>query len=77
MPLMASIISVISPINSSSVPFIFLSKNYFGLKDTTEVNVSANNQDNTINSDSMTAIKQQIQAENETKQLDYLKDNSN
>lgn len=60
-----------------SVPFIFLSKNYFGLKDTTEVNLSANNQDNTINSDSMTAIKQQIQAENETKQLEYLRDNSN
>lgn len=59
-----------------SVPFIFLSKNYFSLKDTTEVNLSANNQDNTINSDSMTAIKQQIQAENETKQLDYLKDNN-
>ena len=52
------------------MPFIFLSKNYFGLKDTTEVNLSANNQDNTINSESMAAIKQQIEAEKDTKMLD-------
>ena len=53
-----------------SVPFIFLAKNYYSLKDTTEVNLSANNQDNTINSDSMAAIKQQIEAEKDTKLLD-------
>ena len=46
-----------------SVPFIFLSKNYFGLKDTTEVNVSANNQDNTINSETMSVIREQIKSE--------------
>ena len=53
-----------------SVPFIFLAKNYYSLKDTTEVNLSANNQDNTINSESMAAIKQQIEAEKDTKLLD-------
>lgn len=46
-----------------SVPFIFLSKNYFGLKDTTEVNLSANNQDNTINSETMSVIREQIKSE--------------
>ena len=52
-----------------SVPFIFLSKNYFGLKDTTEVNVSAVNQDNSINSDTLSVIKDQVKMERETLQL--------
>lgn len=59
-----------------SVPFIFLSKNYFGLKDQTDVNISASNQDNTINSNTMATIKEQIAMEEEQKQLDYLKENS-
>ena len=59
-----------------SVPFIFLSKNYFGLKDQTDVNISANNQDNTINSNTMATIKEQIAMEEEQKQLEYLKENS-
>ena len=60
-----------------SVPFIFLSKNYFGLKDQTDVNISANNQDNTINADTMATIKEQIALEKEQKQLEYIKENIN
>lgn len=59
----------------ASVPWIFTAKNYFNLKDQTDVHVSATNQDNTINSNTMTAIKEQIALENETKQLEYLKEN--
>lgn len=60
----------------SPVSFIFYAKNYYGMKDQTDVNVSANNQDNTINSNTMQTIKEQIKMEEEQKQLEYLKENS-
>lgn len=61
----------------SPVSFIFYAKNYYGMKDQTDVNVSANNQDNTINSDTMATIKEQIKLEEEQKQLEYIKENTN
>jgi hypothetical protein len=58
-----------------SVPFIFLSKNYFNLKDTTDIAFNTNNQnDNTINSNTMDIIKQQIANEQDAQLLEY-KDN--
>jgi hypothetical protein len=53
----------------SPVSFIFYAKNYYGLKDTTDVRFNNNDNDNTINSDSMIAIKQQIEDEQTTKYL--------
>ena len=58
-----------------SVPFIFLSKNYFGLKDTTDVRFNNNQQDNTINSQSIDAIKKQIELEKQTLLIDNTTDN--
>lgn len=60
----------------SPVSFIFYAKNYYGMKDQTDVNVSANQTDNTINSNTMQTIKEQIKMEEEQKQLEYLKENS-
>ena len=58
-----------------SVPFIFLSKNYFGLKDTTDIAFNTNNQnDNTVNNNTMQTIKEQIELEKQSQLLDY-KDN--
>lgn len=58
-----------------SVPFIFLSKNYFGLKDTTDISFNNNNQnDNTVNNNTMQTIKEQIELEKQSQLLDY-KDN--
>ena len=58
------------------VAWIFLAKNYFNLRDTTDISVSANQQDNTINSNTMQTIKEQIELEKtEQKQLEYLKEN--
>ncbi|MBQ7141421.1 MAG: hypothetical protein IJO32_07975 [Bacilli bacterium] len=58
------------------VAFIFYAKNYYGMKDTTDISVSANQQDNTINSNTMQTIKEQIELEKtEQKQLEYLKEN--
>lgn len=54
-----------------SVPFIFLAKNYYGLKDTTDVSISATNQDQTITSDSIQAIKEQIESEKKTQLLEH------
>ena len=54
-----------------SVPFIFLSKNYFGLKDTTDVRFNQDNQDETINSNTMNVIKEQIETERQSELLDY------
>ena len=53
----------------SPVSFIFYAKNYYGLKDTTDVRFNQNDNDTTINSDSMIAIKQQIEDEQTTKYL--------
>lgn len=47
----------------SPVSFIFYSKNYYGLKDTTDVRFNQDNTDNTISSDSMIAIREQIENE--------------
>ena len=54
----------------SPVSFIFYAKNYYGLKDTTDVRFNQNDNNNTINSDSMMAIKQQIENEKTTKYLE-------
>ena len=59
-----------------SVPFIFLSKNYFNLKDTTDVRVNNDTQDNTINSNTMSVIREQIEMENQ-KNLELLEDKKN
>lgn len=54
----------------SPVSFIFYAKNYYGLKDTTDVRFNQNDNNNTINSDSMMAIKEQIENEKTTKYLE-------
>lgn len=55
-----------------SVPFIFLSKNYYGLKDTTDIAFNTNNQnDNSVNNNTMDIIKEQIQREQDTQLLEY------
>lgn len=54
----------------SPVSFIYYSKNYYGLKDTTDVRFNQDNNDNTITSDSISAIKQQIENEQKTKYLE-------
>ena len=56
-----------------SVPFIFLSKNYFGLKDTTDVRFNPDNPDNTINSNTMDIIKEQIESEKNNLLIDDVK----
>lgn len=53
-----------------AVPFIFLSKNYYGLKDTTDISFNNQQNDTTINSNTMDAIKEQISREEEQKLLD-------
>lgn len=52
-----------------AVPFIFLSKNYYGLKDTTDISFNNQQNDNTVNSGTMDAIKEQIALEEEQKLL--------
>ena len=54
----------------SPVAFIFYGKNYYNLKDTTDVRFNQNDNDTTINSDSMIAIKEQIANEQATKYLE-------
>lgn len=54
----------------SPVSFIFYSKNYYGLKDTTDVRFNQDNNDTSISSDSIQAIKEQIANENQTKYLE-------
>lgn len=55
-----------------SVPFIFLSKNYYGLKDTTDISFNNNQHDTTIdNNNTMQVIKQQIESEKDIQLLDY------
>lgn len=57
-----------------AVPFIFLGKQYYGFKDTQDVNISATNQLQN-NADNISAIKNQIELENQ-KVIEY-HDNSN
>lgn len=52
-----------------AVPFIFLAKNYYGLKDTTDISFNNQQNDTTINSGTMDAIKEQIALEEEQKLL--------
>ena len=55
-----------------SVPFIFLAKNYYGLKDTTDISVNSNNQnDTTLNNNTMQIIKEQIENEKSTQLLEH------
>lgn len=53
-----------------SVPFIFLAKNYYNLKDQTDITFNNNQNDNTINSQSIDAIKQQIEDEKKNLLID-------
>ena len=57
----------------SPVAFIFYGKNYYNLKDTTDVRFNQDNQDNTITSDSMIAIKEQIENEKNNLLIDDVK----
>lgn len=57
----------------SPVAFIFYGKNYYNLKDTTDVRFNQDNQDNTITSDSMIAIKEQIESEKNNLLIDDVK----
>ena len=54
----------------SPVSFIFYSKNYYGLKDTTDVRFNQNDNNNSVTSDSMDAIREQIENEQKTKYLE-------
>lgn len=54
----------------SPVAFIFYGKNYYNLKDTTDVRFNQDNTDNTISSDSMIAIKEQIESEKQQLLID-------
>lgn len=54
----------------SPVSFIFYSKNYYGLKDTTDVRFNQNDNNNSVTSDSMNAIREQIENEQKTKYLE-------
>ena len=54
------------------VAFIFYAKNYYGMKDQTDVRFNQDNQDNTIlNSNTMETIKEQIELEKQTQLLEY------
>ena len=54
-----------------SVPFIFLAKNYYNLKDQTDVRFNQDTQDNTINSNTMATIKEQIELEKQSQLLEH------
>lgn len=56
------------------VAFIFYAKNYYNMKDQTDVRFNQDNQDNNISTQSIDALKQQI--ENEKQQLLIESDNS-
>lgn len=54
------------------VAFIFYAKNYYGMKDQTDVRFNQDNQDNTIlNNNTMETIKEQIELEKQTQLLEY------
>ena len=54
----------------SAPTWIFTAKNYFNMKDTQDVNVSATNQQQT-NPNTLNAIKEQIALESENKVIEY------
>lgn len=52
------------------VAFIFYAKNYYGMKDQTDVRFNQDQNDNTISSDSVDALKEQIAQEQTIKYLE-------
>lgn len=54
----------------SPVAFIFYGKNYYNLKDTTDVRFNQDGNDNSISSDSIDAIRAQIENEQATKYIE-------
>lgn len=55
----------------SPVAFIFYAKNYYGMRDQTDVRFNQDNQDdNTLNTNTMQTIKEQIELENAQKYLE-------
>ena len=56
----------------SPVAFIFYAKNYYNMKDQTDVRFNQDNQnDTTLNNNTMQIIKEQIESEKSTQLLDY------
>jgi len=54
------------------VAFIFYAKNYYGMKDQTDVRFNQDNQDNnTLNNNTMETIKEQIELEKKAQLLEY------
>lgn len=54
------------------VAFIFYAKNYYGMKDQTDVRFNQDNQNNdTLNSNTMETIKEQIELEKKAQLLEY------
>lgn len=54
------------------VAFIFYAKNYYGMKDQTDVRFNQDNQEsNILNSNTMETIKEQIELEKQTQLLEY------
>ena len=54
------------------VAFIFYAKNYYGMKDQTDVRFNQDNQEsNLLNSNTMKTIKEQIELEKQTQLLEY------
>ena len=54
------------------VAFIFYAKNYYGMKDQTDVRFNQDNQEsNLLNSNTMETIKEQIELEKQTQLLEY------
>ena len=60
--------------NINAVLYMFLSKNYYGLKDTQDISIKANNQDNTINTNTMDIIKEQIENEKRSQLLEHMEE---
>ena len=54
----------------SPVAFIFYAKNYYGMKDQTDVRFNQDQNDDTISSDSISALKEQIAEEQTTKYIE-------
>lgn len=56
----------------SPVAFIFYAKNYYGMKDQTDVRFNQDQNNETISSDSIQAIKEQIESEKKTQLLEHI-----
>ena len=57
----------------SPVAFIFYAKNYYNMKDQTDVRFNQDNiTDNSITSDSISALKEQIESEKQSQLLEYI-----